>query len=304
MKILSRIIGFLSDRFNKTAPGVLKLIYAAAVCVFITAVCTGETTAAWIVGAAILFTVILQLLNVLSGVASPNDLTAYDMKMIRMNFPFTLWSKVIEAVNLIHHGEDSEALSVLGEMSEYDLNGRQKGTLNFYRSICYNHMGYPTNAGRCAAEAADNLVCMPESMLMAARNFALAGNYAQSEEYYEKLLPISEEQSVFPFIYNEMGRVYLSTKQGDKAEMAFSKALEVGFAATSAQGGMALACLMQNRSDEACEWYRVALLSRIEDDDGYKEFAAQVCRALGLPDDYLDVHLREKYAGQPAKAAE
>ena len=66
---------------------------------------------------------------------------------------------------------------------------------------------------------------------------------------------------------------------------------------------MALACLMQNRRDEACDWYRLALLSRIEDDDGYKEFAAQICRALGLPEDYLDAHLREKYADKTVRAA-
>ncbi|MDE7294521.1 MAG: hypothetical protein K2N72_08875 [Oscillospiraceae bacterium] len=303
MKFLSGLMNSLREYFNKTAPGVLRLVYIAAVCFIITAVYTGESDIAWAIGAAVAVTVVMQMVTALPEIFSENQLPSYDVRIIQQNFPFTMWNRLYSAVSLIHRGEDSEALDMLGDIKGAGLTERQKAVTGFYQSVCYSRMGYPTNAGRCAAEAADNNICVPESMLMAARSFAMAGNFSQSEEYYEKLIPISEEQRVYPFIYNEMGKVYLSSQKGDKAEKAFERALEIGFSSPNAQGGMALACLMQNRRDEACDWYRLALLSRIEDDDGYKEFAAQICRALGLPEDYLDAHLREKYADKTVRAA-
>lgn len=294
----------LREHFNKTAPLILRLVYIAAVCFIVTAVCTGENNIAWAIGAAAAMTLSMQVVVACSNIFSANQLPPYDVRIIQQNFPFTMWNRLYSAVALIHCGEDSEALDMLGSIKEFDLTERQKAVTGFYQSVCYSRMGYPTNAGRCAAEAADNDICVPESMLMAARSFALAGNLSQSEEYYEKLIPISEQQRVYPFIYNEMGKVYLSAQKGDKAEKAFERALEIGFCSSVAQGGMALACLMQNRSEEACDWYRLALLARIEDDDGYKEFASQVCRALGLPDDFLDAHLREKYADNAEKTTQ
>lgn len=301
MKFLSELINALVERFNKSAPGVLRLIYVTAACLFITALFTGERGAAMAIGGAVLTAVLMQIMTAVDPF-SAKSLPAYDVQIIQKNFPFTMWGRLSAAVALIHHGEDGEALDMLGDIKEFDLSDTQKAVAGFYQAVCYSRMGYPTNAGRCAAEAADKGVCCPEAMLMAARNFSSAGNLIQAEEYYEMLAPLSEERRVYPFIYNEMGKVYLSAQKGDKAEQAFTRALEIGFCSANARGGMALACLMQSRYDEAADWYRLALLSKIEDDDGFKEFAGQICRALGLAEDYLDTRLREKYA--PKQTAE
>ena len=173
----------LREYFNKTAPGVLRLVYIAAVCFIITALYTGESDIAWAIGAAVAVTVVMQMVIALPDIFSENQLPPYDVRIIQQNFPFTMWNRLYSAVALIHRGEDSEALDMLGNIKETGLTERQKAVTGFYQSVCYSRMGYPTNAGRCAAEAADNNICVPESMLMAARSFAMAGNFSQSEEY-------------------------------------------------------------------------------------------------------------------------
>lgn len=281
--------------YVKTAPRVLGFVYFIAVLIIFGGIAAGRYAYAAVSASVLLVSMVYQLLSTAAGTFLP----PYDMEIIRKSFPLTplgAGGKLMDAVSCIHRGEDSEALELLGSIKEGQLDVPQQASVSFYQSICYNRMGYPTNAGRCAAEAADNGICLPESMLMAARNFYMAGSLGEAREYYEKLLPMSEEKMVFPFVFNELGRVYISSQMGEEAQKAFERSLEIGFAPTVSEGGMALACLLQKKHDEACEWYRLALMSHIEDDDGFKEFAAQVCRAAGLPEDFLDVHLREKYA--------
>ena len=207
------------------------------------------------------------------------------------------------AICKLHDGDYNEALDDLRELKNADLSTEEKGVLGFYTSICYNSMGYPTNAGHAAAEAADNNVNIPEALLMAARSFSRAGSHAQAAESYERLLTIAEEKHIFPFIFNEMGREYLSSENPGRARYCFERALAEGLDPVTAQGGMALVCLMERKEDEACEWYRLALISRLPDTAGFREYSSQLCIAHGYPADFLDTHLREKYSTAKQEAA-
>ncbi len=206
------------------------------------------------------------------------------------------------ALENLRGGELNDALDDFRELRSRALSDKEQGVLGFYTAVCYNHMGYPTNAGHCAAEAVENDVNLPDSLLMAARNFMLAGSTGTAVEYYERLLPVAEEKMVFPFIYNEMGKLYITAEKPDKARRSFEKAISEGLDPTTAQGGMALVCLMEGNTDEACEWYRLAMISRISDIDGYKDYCGQICTAHGYPADFLETHLREKYTCAKAAA--
>lgn len=306
MKHLAKLLDGLREAYNKSAPGVLTVFYGLALFIILYGAFSGEREVGMAAGGCLAVLAVIQLLTA-AGLLCPLSryfigMPSYDTELIKKYFPFYQWNRVYDAVSMIHHGEDSEALELLGELKDSAGGELSVAAVGFYQAICYNRMGYPTNAGRCAAEAADKGICLPESMLMAARNFYMAGSLSQAREYYEKLLPLSDENRVYPFVYNELGRVYLSSDMGEEAEKAFGKSLEIGFSPTVAEGGLALACLLQKRFDEAGDWYRLALMSRIEDDDGFKEFAAQVCRACGLEEDFLDVHLRKKYGSLKKEA--
>lgn len=196
----------------------------------------------------------------------------------------------------MHEGDFDEALEDFCELKCEKLTKREEGALGFYMAVCYSRMGYPTNAGHCAATAVDNNVHIYESMLLAARSFALAGNTSEAADYYEKLLPYAEEKKMYPFIYNEMGKMYLSANDPENSRKYFSQAADKGLDPITAQGGLALVSLLEGKETEACERYRLALIARISDTDGFKEYCAQICVANGYPEDFFEAHLRERFA--------
>lgn len=200
-----------------------------------------------------------------------------------------------EGFELFHSDSNDEALECFRELCDKDLSDREKGVLAFYTAICYNRLGYSTNAAHQAMIAADNGVQVPEALLMAARSFNMSASYSSAAEVYERLLPIAEERGMFPFLYNEMGKMYLSANDPVHSRQAFDKAVEMGYDPVTAQGGLALADLLEGKEDDACERYRLALISRINDTEGYREYCADICEANGYPKNFFEEHLKERY---------
>lgn len=206
------------------------------------------------------------------------------------------------AFEMFREEEFSDALDIFRELKDEKLTEREEGVLAFYTSVCYSRMGYSTNAAGCAALAAEKNVQLPESLLMAARDYSISASFARAGEYYERLLPIAEERRLFPFIYNEMGRMYLSANEPKKSRACFEKAVENGFDPITAQGGLAIVSLLEGKEDEACERYRLAIIAKIGDVDGYKDYCAQICTANGYPENFFEEHLRERFGRDKNKS--
>ncbi len=220
----------------------------------------------------------------------------YDRKIIGNCFRMGAKAEVYSsALRLLKDGEFSEALEGFSQLKDKNLNSAEIGVLNFYLSICYGHMGYSTNAAHCAAKAAAAEIGLPDSHIMAARNFVNSGSYSEAEGHYEKLIDIADNSMDYPYIYIEAGRMYIMAQKPDKAKECFEKSTAIGFNTADAHGGMALVSLLENKADEACEWYRLALLCRVSDAEGYKKYCGQVCTCLGYPENYLETRLIEKY---------
>lgn len=296
MKTLKKLFGGISARFSAAAPSGFLMTFVLGI-LFVSFGLQDDMTDFTVCGAVMLIIgTIILLTGGFRSVRSDAALSSYDKELISGGFRAGLKRKVlISAVEKLREGEFNDALEIFRDLKDESLTDSEQGVLSFYTAICYNHMGYPTNAGHAAAEAAEKETCLPDSLLMAARNFSLAGSRGTAEEYYERLLPIAEEKLIFPFIYNEMGKVYIADSKPEKARYSFGKAMENGLDPVTAQGGMALACLMEKKTDEACEWYRLALISGISDPEGFKRYCGQICTAHGYPEDFLETHLREKY---------
>ncbi|MCM1522969.1 MAG: hypothetical protein NC120_00775 [Ruminococcus sp.] len=223
--------------------------------------------------------------------------TAYDTVVIGSCFRFGSKRNIFYAgLKSLWEGDLNSALDDFRELKSAPLSDREQGVLGFYTAICYNRMGYPTNAGMSAAVAVEKKIRLPESLLMAARSFSLAANYSVAAEYYTQLLPIAEEHEIFPTIYNEMGRMYLSANMLEESRRSFEASLDNGYDPVTAQGGLAIVSLLEGNEDQACELYRLALIARIPDVNGYKEYCAQICAANGYPENFFEEHLRQRYA--------
>ncbi|MGN1090665.1 MAG: tetratricopeptide repeat protein [Huintestinicola sp.] len=232
----------------------------------------------------------------------PDYITDYDMSVIGRNFLSpSKRMHLFGGVELLKDGVWNESLEIFRELEEAVLSSEEKGIVSFYEAICLNRMGYSTNAAHAAADAFEKGIRPPDSLLMAARCFSAAGSSAEASEYYEKLLEIVEKDRIFPFVFIEAGREYLTGGHNDKAKKCFERALEEGTDVAAAQGGMALASLAEGKEDEACEWYRLALMYHIPDAEGFRTFSSQICTANGYAADFLETHLRER---QKSAAAE
>ncbi len=304
-------MGFFSDKFAKIkktfrniSPYISLGMLMASCCAVVFGVYYGSAGAVFgglvaICGGA-LSVIPSIVMGKIDGLLSDPGLSDYDLEIIGNGFTSGKKRSMLRiAVGLLHEGNADDALSILREIKEEQLTEREEGVCSFYIAVCCNRQGYPTNAGHAAADAAEKGVMLPDSLLMAARSFFSADSIAMAEEYYERLLPIAEEEHIFPFIYNEMGRMYLMRNKPDKSGFYFNKAVENGLDPITAQGGLALVDLLEGREEEACERYRLALIANISDADNYRDYCAQVCVANGYPENFFEVTLKEKYSRKP-----
>lgn len=288
--------------FEKSAPAGLIAVWLLAFMFIIRGVFDGDTehiTTGTIMLAAA-FSAIVQIVVIISmlipGIKS-DFVSDYDREIIGKAFASGKKKRLFfEGFELFRNDENEDALESFRELCNKDsLTDREKGVLAFYTAICYNRLGFSTNAAHQAVIAADNDVQTAESLLMAARSFNMSASYSSAAEVYERLLPIAEERGIFPFLYNEMGKMYLSANDPVHSREAFDKAVEYGLDPVTAHGGLALVSLLEGKEDEACERYRLALIARISDTDGYRDYCAQICTANGYPENFFEEHLKARY---------
>lgn len=299
-----------ADAFTKTAPA--GLITALVMCASLILVgiddAAGESSTVYaaagiiVICGVLLVQICVTVSLMFPGIKSP-FVSDYDRLVIGRAFSNGFKKRrFFYAFEMFREGDFSDALEIFRELKDEKLTEREEGVLAFYTSVCYSRMGYSTNAALCAVLAAEKNVQLPESLLMAARDYSISASFAQAGEYYEKLVPIAEKRRMFPFIYNEMGRMYLTANEPKKSRACFEKAVEKGFDPITAQGGLAIVSLLEGREDEACERYRLALIARIGDADGYREYCAQICTANGYPENFFEEHLRERFGRDKNKS--
>ena len=287
------------DVFKKSAPKAHLLVLLLAVLLIASG--TYEDAAEFVITGVVIIclSAAVQIPEVLSMFipGSRSDFVSdYDREVIGKAFASGEKKRLFfEGFELFRNDENEDALEYFRELCNKDLTDREQGVLAFYTAICYNRLGFSTNAAHQAVTAADKGVQTAESLLMAARSFNMSASYPSAAEIYERLLPIAEERGIFPFLYNEMGKMYLSANDPVNSRKAFDKAVEYGLDPVTAHGGLALVSLLEGKEDEACERYRLALIARINDTEGYKDYCAQICAANGYPENFFEEHLKAKY---------
>lgn len=289
----------LRDGFEKSAPaGLLAVLMLSALMI-----ASGATenniyfivSGAVIIGVSAVVQTALLVSRAFPG-AKSDFVSDYDRSVIGKAFSRGEKRRLFfTGFELFRNDENEDALEYFRELIGKSLTDKEKGVLAFYTAICYNRLGFSTNAAHQAVIAADNDVQPAESLLMAARSFNMSASYSSAAEVYERLLPIAEERGIFPFLYNEMGKMYLSANDPAHSRQAFGKAVEYGLDPVTAQGGLALVSLLEGKEDEACERYRLALIARINDTEGYKDYCAQICTANGYPENFFEEHLKARF---------
>lgn len=287
------------DVFKKSAPKAHLLVLLLAV--LLIAAGTFEDTAEFVITGVVIICLsaavqIPEVLSMFIPGSSSEFVSDYDREVIGKAFASGEKKRLFyQGFELFRNDENEDALEYFRELCNKNLTDREQGVLAFYTAICYNRLGFSTNAAHQAVTAADKGVSTAESLLMAARSFNMSASYSSAAEIYERLLPIAEERGIFPFLYNEMGKMYLSANDPMHSREAFDKAVEYGLDPVTAHGGLALVSLLEGKEDEACERYRLALIARINDTEGYKDYCAQICAANGYPENFFEEHLKARF---------
>ncbi|MGN0636933.1 MAG: tetratricopeptide repeat protein [Huintestinicola sp.] len=287
------------DVFKKSAPKAHLLLLLLAVLLIAAGI--SEDSAEFIIIGIVMIclsaaAMIPEVLSLFIPGSGSDFVSDYDREVIGKAFASGEKKRLFyEGFELFRNDRNEDALEYFRELCNKSLTDRETGVLAFYTAICYNRLGFSTNAAHQAVIAADKDVQTAESLLMAARSFNMSASYSSAAEIYERLLPIAEERGIFPFLYNEMGKMYLSANDPVHSREAFEKAVEYGLDPVTAHGGLALVSLLEGKEDEACERYRLALIARINDTEGYKDYCAQICTANGYPENFFEEHLKAKY---------
>lgn len=292
---LSRLWGV----FEKSAPAGLLAVLLLSALLIASGFSDNNTDYITAGAVIILSSAVVQVIVVISklipGIKS-DFVSDYDREVIGKAFASGEKKHLFyQGFELFRNDENEDALEYFRELCNKKLTDREQGVLAFYTAICYNRLGFSTNAAHQAVTAADKGVSTAESLLMAARSFNMSASYSSAAEIYERLLPIAEERGIFPFLYNEMGKMYLSANDPVHSREAFDKAAQYGLDPVTAQGGLALVSLLEGKEDEACERYRLALIARINDTEGYKDYCAQICAANGYPENFFEEHLKARF---------
>lgn len=285
--------------FEKSAPAGLLAVLLLSILLIASGAAENNIDHITAGAAIILVSAIVQVIAAISrlipGIKS-DFVSDYDREVIGKAFASGEKKRLFyQGFELFRNDENEDALEYFRELCSKNLTDREQGVLAFYTAICYNRLGFSTNAAHQAVMAADKGVQTAESLLMAARSFNMSASYSSAAEVYERLLPIAEERGIFPFLYNEMGKMYLSANDPVNSRKAFDKAVEYGLDPVTAHGGLALVSLLEGKEDEACERYRLALIARINDTEGYKDYCAQICAANGYPENFFEEHLKARF---------
>ena len=250
---------------------------------------------AYFLAVLLVIQLVLSSVYTVQFIVSNEDLSEFDKSLLSGKFRGpAVRTLIYHSLSEINDKHDYQsALNDLKALEDTELSEIEQGVVGFYSAVCYTGLGYPVHAANSAVRAVKAGVAEPESLMLAARGYAGAGNYEQSRECYDVLCDIAAESFSFPTAFCEAGDVCLKSGKGEDAYRFFHRSLEYGLSVAAAQGGLALACILKGNIDEAVGWYRLALLSRIPDPDDYRIVCEQVCRASGLAPDVLDKALRE-----------
>ena len=211
-------------------------------------------------------------------------LTPFDKKITKGCFG-TLGKKMcfLNAYYDIFRSEDySSALEELSGLKERGLSPAEAGAAELYTAICYRRMGYSTNAAISARNAAQAQTGMPDTALLAARCYADGGLYSEAEDYYTQLMDTAEKDKIFPYVFAEAGDVYLRDGKGAAAAECYSRSISNGVSLGASTGGMVLAKILEKDIPGARDWYTAAMLTGVDDQDGFTKRLEQICSAAGI----------------------
>jgi tetratricopeptide (TPR) repeat protein len=135
--------------------------------------------------------------------------------------------------------------------------------------------------------------------IFAARCLVAGGRFDKAMEIYEGLL---KRDSVFEYIYTDMGMCCLKDHDPDKALYYFELSADKGMNYSFSLGGCSLAYLMKKDVDTSREYFAKALINNLNDINGFRKYYCSIAEAEGILDK-IDEYMK-KYPDNTSAEAE
>lgn len=179
-----------------------------------------------------------------------------------------------KALDFLMQDRIMESLEGFRDLLDEPLSREERGIVEFYLARTYQLTGCPSNAVQHYEES---LACGFESgyrTLFHARSQMEAGMFEDAFATYQLLLekPIRGVTC----IYTDIGMLFLRARNGEKAAQWFEASIERGENYPFALGGCALAQLLLGNEEKSKEYYEQALLNRMPDPEGFREFYEEI----------------------------
>ncbi len=188
-----------------------------------------------------------------------------------------------------HSGDFRGALDIFTDMDtgSYKMTREEQGVLSFFRGRCYQIMGLYPNALLCYEKAMENGFSIDELPLFISRCYSETGDTDNAVNELRKLLDTDHKYS--SRARYEIGMIYVRLDDGETALKWFEEAIERREDYAEALGGAAVAHTMLKRIDKGEEYFRLALLNNIENDQEFMNYFKKIQAAVILRrrDSYL-----------------
>lgn len=268
--------------FQKTAPAVLLL---GAVYVF--GGYTGGIDSERVLFCYALTVILAVVAAIIDTEISPDRYARYYTSVIgktfrgldRASFQFR------KGVRLLCERHYAAALDTLLGVEDYQLSDREKAVLFFFTGTCYRNMGYPTNSARYFVESLASGMCHPDAELGAARGYAAAGSVNEAKEFYDKLFEKNYHKLYYPFLYTDLGMMYLKAELPDEAIGCFRQGIDENMDVHSAYGGIAAAYLVKKDVRTSLEYFRRVAVSNMADFEGFIVYYINIAKTHGCYDE-------------------
>lgn len=267
--------------FQKTAPAVLLL---GAVYIF--GGYTGKLSSERVLFCYAVTAGIAFLGALIDSAVSPDRYARYYSSVIgktfrgldRASFQFR------KGVRFLCERHFAAALDTLLGVEEYSLSEREKSVLYFFTGTCYRNMGYPTNSAKYFVDSIASGMIHPDAELGAARSYAAAGSINEAKEFYDRLFEKNYHKLYYPFLYSDLGMMYLKAGLADEAIGCFQQGIDEKMDVHSAYGGIAAAWLIKDDVQKSLEYFRRVAISNMADFDGFVVYYINIAKAYGCYD--------------------
>lgn len=198
-----------------------------------------------------------------------------------------------KSVEYLFEAKFQQALAGFKFIEEnYHLNSTEKGLLFYYIARCYDIMNFNPNAVRYYEMAQQEGFSHDIMTVFYARCLGAMGDIEQAITIYNEiygcnLTDDSSEKQVpqnkyYDIARTDIAKIYLDNQQPEKALDWYLDAVEKHENYPTALGGCSLAYLILEDFEKSEKYYKYAVLSGIEDLDGFKAYYKELKDAISV----------------------